>query len=191
MKTWTPKLEARKRNCKSPVQILAVTQLSSNRDSQQKEFTRSFRGTYFRILLLDMANLADHGPTECRPDSSNRVLQQKSMNKIADASILIEQFQCCSDEFMTQNTRLLTDGSWEDGLKKATYILDIGRQIGEQKADSILAGSRPLFTDGEAPKVSEILYGTNELPVQELTWAEVARKQQKGVMRLVNTLSQD
>lgn len=83
------------------------------------------------------------------------------------------------------------DYNWEDGAKSLKYIIDIGRQIGERKVDSVLSGNRASPMDSEAAELGELLYGRDEPHAQEETWAEAVRKQEKGVTRLVNSLPQD
>ena len=113
------------------------------------------------------------------------------MNVITGASSLTAQFRSCRVKLAYEETSLYMDHSWEDGAKTLKYILDIGRQIGERKIDSILSGSRVSPFGSEAAEVSELLYGGDEPHAQGETWAEVVRKQEKGVVRLVNSLPHD
>jgi hypothetical protein len=67
-------------------------------------------------------------------------------------------------------------------------ILDFGRQIGEQKLESIFAGVWNTLIVALTAEISRLLYDKQNRLAVNLTWDGAVRKQEKAVMRLVNTL---
>lgn len=158
------------------------------RNVQREAFTKSFCDVYSYILPSETTNQSSNQPVQSKSDSSVHMLQQKSTNVIKGTSSLIRQFQGRRVKLAYQELSLSMDPSWEDGAKNLKYILDVGRQIGERRVDSILSRSRAALMNNDAVEVGELLYGRDEPHAQKETWAEAARKQEKRVMRLVNSL---
>ncbi len=57
--------------------------------------------------------------------------------------------------------------------------------------EHILTGSREQLVDTEMTETSKRFYEQSNGIAQDVTWAKVARKQEKTVMRLVNLLPRD
>ncbi len=80
------------------------------------------------------------------------------------------------------------DAGWHEDMHKMKRILDSGRQLGQQKVERIFTGIGYPMLDAQSAKISQLLYDKQRRPAGDLTWDEVVRKQDKAVMRLVNTL---
>jgi hypothetical protein len=80
------------------------------------------------------------------------------------------------------------DTDWEEDMHRVKRILDSGRHIGEQKVESIFNGvGNPMF-DAQTAEISQLLYDRHSQLAGDLSWGQAVRKQEKAVMRLINTL---
>lgn len=82
----------------------------------------------------------------------------------------------------------MVNTDWREDMHKMKRILDFGRQIGEQKMESIFTGIRNPLLDAQRAEIAQLLYNKHNQLASDLTWDGAVRKQEKAVMRLVNTL---
>jgi hypothetical protein len=122
------------------------------------------------------------------PGGSGNFLHRKSTEILSGAASLIKQLQKSCGELEAQQVLFKADTDWQEDIHNMKRILDIGRQIGEQKVESIFTGVGNTLLDAQTAEVSQLLYDKHNRLAGDLTWDGAVRKQEKAIMRLVNTL---
>jgi hypothetical protein len=113
------------------------------------------------------------------------------MMVISDAQIPIDQFQKVCSKLLSQETAVSGETNWNNSIQHTKHIMDVGRRVGERKVETFLRGGREALFDSGAEEISELLYRRSGRTIEHHTWGDVAKKQEKAVMRLINTLPRD
>lgn len=154
------------------------------------EFSNDFSAAYSPILRDNATNQTLEEQLNTVASRSCNLLHQRSTEVLVSASVLIEQLQKSCRELENQHASLTVDIDWQEDIHKIKRILDSGRQIGEQKVESIFTGTGNPMLDAQTAEISQLLYErhSHNRPASDLTWDQAVRKQEKAVMRLVSTL---
>lgn len=152
------------------------------------EFSEHFRTAYFPLLCDNATSQTLKEQLNHNFSISGNLLHQRSTEVLSGATSLIEQLQKSYKELEAQQTLLTANTDWQEDIQKMKRILDFGRHLGEQKMECIFTGVGNTLLDAQTTEISQLLYDKHNRPAGDLTWDGVARKQEKAVMRLVNTL---
>lgn len=152
------------------------------------EFSEHFRTAYFPLLRHNATIQTLEVQLNPKSGTSGNLLHQRSTEVLSGAACLIEQLLKSCRELEAQQTLFTTNIDWQEDIHKMKRILDFGRQIGEQNVENIFTGVENKLLDAQTAEISQLLYDKHNRLAGDLTWDGVARKQEKAVMRLVNTL---
>lgn len=152
------------------------------------EFSRNFRKAYFPILHNNITTQATEEDFNHDPGRSGQYLLQKSTEILKGAASLVKQLQRSNRKLETQQLSFAANTDWQGDIHQMKDILDIGRKIGEQKVESILTGGEKPLLDVKATDISQLLFDKHNRLAGDLTWGGAVKKQEKAIMRLVNTL---
>ena len=155
------------------------------------EFSEHFRTAYFPLLRDNATTQTLEEQLNPNPGISGNLLHQRSTEVLSGAASLIEQLQKSCGELEAQQTLFAANTDWQEDILKMKRILDSGRQIGEQKVESIFTGVGNTLLDASTAEISQLLYDKHNRLAGDLTWDGAVRKQEKAVMRLVNTLPRE
>jgi hypothetical protein len=154
-------------------------------------FSEHFRRSYLP-LLRDNATTQPLGEQLNRNlGISGNYLHQRSTELLSGAASLIEQLQKSCRKLEAQQALFTANTDWQEDIHKMKRILDFGRQIGEQKVESIFTNVGNTLLDAQTAEISQLLYDKHNRQAGDLNWDGVVRKQEKAVMRLVNTLPRE
>jgi hypothetical protein len=150
------------------------------------EFAENFRIVYSPILRNDtQATMEDF---KLGPSRYDQRLHQKSTEILICAASLVEQLRKSYETLEAEQTTFTVERGWQEDIDQMKLILDVGRQIGEEKVESILTGAEKPLLDVQSAEISQILYDKHNPPAGDPNWDGAVRRQEKVVMRLVNTL---
>jgi hypothetical protein len=152
------------------------------------EFSEHFRTTYLPLLCHNATTQALKEELNPDPGTSCNLLHRRSTEVLIGAACLIEQLLKSCRELEAQQALFTANTDWQEDIHKMKRILDFGRQIGEQKVESIYTGVGNKLLDAQTAEISQLLYDKHNRLAGDLTWDGAVRKQEKAVMRLVNTL---
>jgi hypothetical protein len=155
------------------------------------EFAENFRIAYSPIIRNNLTTKATEEHFNLDPSRYDHHLHQKSTEIFSCATSLVEQLRKSYERLEVQQTSFTVDTDWQEDLHQMKHILDVGRRIGEQKVESILTGAGKPLLDVTSAEISQLLYDKHSRLADDLPWEGAVRRQEKAVMRLVNTLPLD
>jgi hypothetical protein len=104
------------------------------------------------------------------------------------AAALIERLQKASRKLAINMRSSTLETSWQEDVHKMSCILDCGKRFGEQRVEGILAPSSHPRLDNRETEITQVVYGECNRQTGNLTWDQATRKQEKAVMKLVDTM---
>lgn len=152
-------------------------------------FNESFRTAY--SVLLAPEDGKETSLLSLNPGKDTHKLYHKSSNVIKSAMNILEQFQMSVAGVASHKAMISAGTNWEAEVNQTTHILEIGREAGRRMVDGILGVHEDGETDGDAVEVSKLLFEKVRNCSAELTWANVARKQEKAVKKLARVLPEE
>jgi hypothetical protein len=149
-----------------------------------------------RCILIPLTHGSTTGeagdrPLTVTPNESTQGLQYGSATAVSRALALIELFQDAGARIGCMETAGLTTKSWDNDLQEAKQILDTGRCGGEWRVERILSSSHGELLNADATRTWNLFYMKTNGYEDDASWARVARKHEKAVIRLVTTLSRE
>jgi hypothetical protein len=107
---------------------------------------------------------------------------------ITSAQRIIQEFEACSKLLLSQQLYFSEEDTVSGNLHKITRILLAGRDLGMKKVQAMLLGLQEHTKSSDSADFNAVFYAENKGIPQHDTWAAVARKQEKGIQRITQTL---
>ena len=150
-----------------------------NRLKTDTTFLRAFRSTYTKTSPFQDTKSG-------KKLGGFAAVHEKSLELIADANELVKTFEAIEQRIAELDMMGILVNEWVDEERKIEVLLDEGRQVGIAKYREILVAKGG---DVQEENDSAQFYSRERL-VEGATgaWGEVARKQEKAIRRLVNSI---
>lgn len=152
------------------------------------EFSENFRFAYSPILRNNVTTLSTQEHLNLGSSRYDERLHQRGVEILSCATSLVNQLRKSHEKLEAQQMLFTVDTEWQEDIHQMKHILDVGRQVGKQKVECILTDVGQPLLNAKSAEISQLLYDKHSRPAGDLTWDSAVRKQEKVVMRLVNTL---
>lgn len=154
----------------------------SNSLTDDNGFLATFQSTHHSIMIDGLVTTGQN-------NRESHSLKDDTKSAISNARQVLEGFDKSVLKVSSQKPfALLFDQKWAKESHDTERMLQMGRRVGESQITAILAGPQASEAGPDYKKVSETLFLATNKTAEDVTWAEVAKEQEKLVKRLVATL---
>jgi hypothetical protein len=115
-------------------------------------------------------------------------MYERSRRASAAARALIDRFDSVARRVAGLDAARITANKWAEEDRSTRELLEVGRRVGVEKYESVLRAGKAPRLDAEGVRAEKVLYGG---ATTTSVWGRVARRQGKGVRRLMRTIEME
>ncbi|KAF4635725.1 hypothetical protein G7Y89_g2376 [Cudoniella acicularis] len=156
----------------------------------EADFNDMFREAF--VASRPTAQTVEEEPQQSMQSSGTSllfsILHRKGLDLVGEAQGVVAKFDQMNQMALDVENLRITDNDWGQEDETAANLLNIGRSVGLQKYESLLANSHTAPIDPEIATSTDAIYGADAgLPF--VGWGRLARKQEKAELKVVKTFA--
>jgi len=156
----------------------------SNSLADDNGFLAAFQSIHHSIMI--------DGLTAGQNNKESHSLKDATKSAVRNARQVLEGFEKSVVKLSSHKpSTLLFDQRWAKEFHDTESMLEMGRRGGENQIAVILAGPQASEAGLDYKRVSETLFFATDENAENVTWAEVAKEQERLVKRLIATLPRE
>lgn len=148
----------------------------------ETEFSEEFHETHHAVIT--------DGSVVGRNSEGSHSLKHLSTSITGDAYQLLAEIENSGLELASHKpSTMLLEQKWQQDIYDMEGTLGIGKCVGEARIASVLTGSLAPDIRPDYIRASVSLFGNENVGMDNMTWAYMARRQERSIKRLIGTLS--